>query len=312
MKVNEVFDFLDQEEIDFEILNSISVSDEIDLKFFSLRSPKNGGIYFNELETIDIPYKTLSNSILFCKKKFPDLTETIQIKVDNPQLVHYKLSSRSKEKRHPHIHSTAIISSEAKIGKDVSIGPYSIIGACQIEDGVEIRNNVTIEDNCYIGHNTVIDSNSVIGAEGLAWIWDENGQRIRQPQTGGVIIGSECYLGTDVTIVRGSLYENTMIGDGTLIAHGSKIGHGSVIESNVHLANNVSLAGSSHIMNRAFLGSACVISPHITVSEGTIVGAGAVVTKNFNEKYLSLAGVPAKIVNFDNRTKKPKGAPKTH
>jgi len=169
---------------------------------------------------------------------------------------------------------------------------------------------VVIEDNVILKKNSFIDSNSVIGAAGLAWIWDSNGNRIIQPQLGGVIIGEDCILATDVTIVRGSLSENTNIGTGTVIAHGTKIGHGSIINDHVHIANNVSIAGNANVGERCFLGSACVISSNITIADNCIVGAGAVVAKNVTENYVTLAGVPAKIIKRSNYEDKPKGAPK--
>lgn len=232
------------------------------------------------------------------------------IKVENPQLIHYKLCTFFDIPSEITIHPTAVISSEAKIGKNVHIGAFSIIGDCEIGDNVRIMHHVVVENKVTIKENVFIDSNSVIGASGMAWIWDNDRDRVLQPQLGGVIIEPFVKIGTDVTVVRGSLSENTLIGSYTVIAHGSKIGHGSKISEKVHLANNVSLAGNSIVEAFAFLGSGCIVSSNIRISKGTIVGAGAVVTKIYDDPNLILAGVPAKVKKSNNYNEKPNGAPK--
>ncbi len=45
-----------------------------------------------------------------------------------------------------------------------------------------------------------------------------------------------------------------------------------------------------------WLGSNCVILPGVELGDHTIVAAGAVVTKSFDEGDIMLAGVPAKII----------------
>ena len=157
--------------------------------------------------------------------------------------------------------------------------------------------------------NTEIEPNSYIGANGVAGMWDETGKRIGQPQFGGVIVEEDCFIGSDVSIVRGSVNEETLIKRGTLIAHGTKIGHGSEIGEECHLANNVSLAGNARIGSRSFLGSACVLSSHVSIANDCVIAAGAVVAKSFTDPFLVLAGVPAKIIDKVLDDKKFNGIP---
>ena len=252
----------------------------------------------------------IHDSVIITDSEHDPVNNNIYLITSNPQLIHYKISSTLETKRAPGIHPTAIIHPEANIDKSAHIGPFCIIGKAIIQQDVVLQSHITIADRVIIKSGTVIEGNSYIGARGMAWIWDEQGNRIMQPQIGGVIIEENCLLGTDITIVRGSLSENTIIGSETVIAHGSKIGHGSHVGKQVHFANNVSLAGNAHIGNRVFLGSACVISSHVKIPEGCIVGAGAVVNKTFEEENITLAGVPAKIINKNNFESKPTGAPK--
>ena len=307
MHLIDILQILDKENFNYQLEASV-VLDKNDI--FSPASTKaliENGIYYiqapkpaNEIN--------IKQSVIFCSQRLG--TQNHEIIVTNPQLVHYVLTGYFLQKKEPIIHSTALISPDAIIGKGVNIGPYSIIGNCIIGDNVDIRSHVVIEDKVSIGDNTIIDSSSVIGAAGLAWIWDDHGNRIVQPQLGGVVIGNDCILGTDITVVRGSLSENTCIGSYSVMAHGTKIGHGAQVGSLVHMANNVSVAGNAVIGDSSFLGSAAVVSSNIIIPKNTIIGAAAMVNKNFDEEYLTLAGVPAAIIKKNNFESKPNGAPK--
>lgn len=307
MKIKDILHTLDLEKFSYTFEAANFIHPGIEFSPASMRRLIDNGIYFMQspqpAEKI-----TIRNSVIICTQKLG--TNNHEIIVENPQLTHYVLTGYFAEKRNPVIHPTAQISPNAQIGKEVNIGPYSIIGDCIIGDNVDIRSHVVVEDMVCIGNNTKIDSSSVIGAAGLAWIWDDDGRRIIQPQLGGVIIGNDCILGTDITVVRGSLSENTVIGSYTVMAHGTKIGHGSQIGQYVHMANNVSIAGNAVIGDSSFLGSAAVVSSNIVIPPHTIVGAAAMVNKNFEEEYLTLAGVPAGIIKRDNFKNKPNGAPR--
>lgn len=306
--LKDILAFLEENNIRYQLINKFDL-DTYTFQPASLKKIIPQGIYFFSQQISPEVTQSIHNSVLFVSEELQAST-CVQIIVENPQLTHYKISALFKPTAPSSIHTSVIIDEKAIIGKNVHIGPYSVIGACVIEDNVVIKNNVTIEDNVTLKKNVYIDSNSVIGAGGLAWIWDDEGKRVLQPQLGGVLIEEDCIIATDVTIVRGSLSENTKIGQGTVIAHGTKIGHGTQVQENVHMANNVSIAGNAYIGNRAFLGSASVISSNISVPDDCIVGAGAVVTKSFKEPFITLAGIPATIIKTENYTEKPKGAPK--
>lgn len=309
MTLEQILATLTEVNIPFEVGANSTRETGITYKPASLNKEIPNGIYFFQGAPSEWKH-SIRGSVLFTKQ--PLGTENIEIVVTNPQLAHYKLTQFFLPAQPVGIHPTAIISEKAQIGRDVYIGPYSIIGDCILGDRVRINNHVVIEDRVEIKNDCFIDSNSVIGAGGMAWIWDDDGKRIMQPQIGGVIIEAHCILATDVTIVKGSLSENTTIGPYTVIAHGTKIGHGSQVGSKVHMANNVSLAGNAVIGDSSFLGSACVISSNVVIPPHTIVGAAALVNKNFREEYLTLAGVPAGIIRKNNYEAKPQGAPQPY
>jgi len=304
MTLEHINGFLNENMIDFKVINQ---TENLGVEPASLKHIIPNGLYYVVGELKD-NISTINKSIIITDSSFE--TENTLIIVENPQLVHYKLCHLFVESKTPEIHKTAIIHPEAVIGNSVSIGPYCVIEKCVIEDHVTLQSHVVIKENTVLKKHVFVDSHSCIGAPGLAWIWDEHGERVKQPQLGGVIIEEDCHLATDITVVRGSLSESTTIGKSTVIAHGTKIGHGAIIGEHVHMANNVSLAGNAVIGDRSFLGSASIISSNIKIPENTIVGAGAMVNKNFTESYCTLAGIPAKVIKTENYKNKPKGAPK--
>ena len=304
MNLESVLKFLEENKILYKLFNP---DYKPVYKAASIKKIINNGLYFIS-GSFDI--SEIQNSIIITSDRI-ETTNTLII-VDNPQLVHYKLCASFVEVEKPFIHPTAIIHPEAIIGKNASIGPYCVLEKCEIGNNVALKSHVVIYKDSILKDNVSIDSNSCIGASGLAWVWDENGSRVMQPQLGSVLINSGCYIATDVTIVRGSLSETTTIGRDTVIAHGTKIGHGAQVGENVHMANNVSLAGNAVVGDRSFLGSASIISSNILIPNNTIVGAGAMVNKNFTDEFTTLAGIPAKIIQSKNYLNKPKGVPSPH
>jgi UDP-3-O-[3-hydroxymyristoyl] glucosamine N-acyltransferase len=308
--LKDIEDFLVKTGYDFSIKGEVPKSNGS----YSLSSSRNKidhGLYYFTAASIE-EADQISNSILLTDASELWGSNNIIITVKYPQLIHYKLALSKESKINPSIHPTAIINPKAQIAASAHIGPFCIIEECLIGENVSLLGHITVNNNCEIRANSIIESHSVIGARGMAWIWDESGNRVMQPQIGGVIIEEDCILGTGIAIVRGSLNENTIIGKGTVMAHGTKIGHGCIIGKHVHFANNVSIAGNATIGDRVFLGSGCVVSSNVTIGEGCIIGAGAVVHKSIMDTYCTIAGVPAVIIKRNNFESKPKGAPKPY
>lgn len=309
ISLTEITDYLKKEQISYIAHIPDHWSDDTPLTFASAKHLIPKGFYFVDRQYLAI-INALRDSVILTNAEHLAGDSNVILVVDNPQLIHYKLAAAFTKLPNKGIHKTAIVSEEAIVHESAYIGPYCILEACEIGPHVQLLGHVTVRKNVTIKAHSIIEGNSVIGARGMAWIWDEDGTRIMQPQTGGVIIGEHCTIGTDISIVRGSLTENTQIGDHTIIAHGTKIGHGSQIDPYVHIANNVSLAGNAHIGERTFLGSACTVSSNVRIAPNCIVGAGAVVSKSIEQEYATIVGVPAKVIKVDNYKDKPKGAPK--
>jgi UDP-3-O-[3-hydroxymyristoyl] glucosamine N-acyltransferase len=270
-----------------------------DLRFCSAFAQEDRGIYFWDGEAP--PSFAHQDIVVIAPQVWPGDLACVLVTA-RPQSAYYRLMRHffAQTQAPQGIHPTAIVSPGARIAGSAFIGPYCVIGECEIGPGSHLDAHVVVHDHATIGSRVRIESHSTIGATGVAWVWDQ-GERIVQPQIGGTRIGDDCFLGTDVTVVRGSINEVTTLGSGCVIAHGSKIGHGSVIGSEVHFANNVSVAGNCRIGDRAFLSSACVLRPRISLAHGVTVGAGAVVTRDVDETGVVVSGVPARTMPSKDR-----------
>ena len=239
----------------------------------------------------------LQKCSLICKESFnPNLDNVNIIKSKNPQLDFYKLSLEYKkdylEENKLEFINDYYLHKEAVIGNNVTIGKGSVVGKCIIEDNVKISPNVVIYSETLIKSNVVIEANTVIGAEGIMWVRD-NEEKVYLHQLGGVVIEKKCKIGSNVTIVRGSANENTIIGEGTCMAHGTLVGHGSVIGKNNHFANNVSLGGGVKICDNCFFSSGVVLSAGCIIEDIILVGSGGVLNGNIKKSGVYV-GVPAK------------------
>ncbi|UJH92524.1 hypothetical protein LZ575_08560 [Antarcticibacterium sp. 1MA-6-2] len=301
-----IISFLKENQVKYELHGEL----HSDYKISSIFFPEKNGFYFMENE---VKIEQFNNSLFLANHKeiIKNFNGNGVIKIgERPQVIFYKLLNYYfKEKSNGKISNLSSIHPEAVIGKNVQIDAFVVVGKCKIEDEVIIKSNSVIEDKSTLQVNVIIESNCTIGATGIAWVWDKNGERITQPQLGGVLIKKDCIIGANSVIVRGSLNENTMLGNNAVIAPGAKIGHGCVLEDNVHLANNVSLAGNVKVGQNTFVGSGAVISPKIEIPRNTIIGAGAMVNKNFVKENCTLVGVPAKVLYEDNSLNAGKGVP---
>jgi acetyltransferase-like isoleucine patch superfamily enzyme len=134
----------------------------------------------------------------------------------------------------------------------------------------------------------------------------------------GCKIGGNTKIGTFVEIQKGAsigarckISSHTFICEGVDIEDGVFIGHGVMFTNDIY-PKAVDAEGKlqteadwklicTRVKARVSIGSNATILCGITIGEGALVGAGAVVTKDVPD-YAIVAGVPARIVG-DVRTK---------
>jgi acetyltransferase-like isoleucine patch superfamily enzyme len=181
-----------------------------------------------------------------------------------------------------------------KIGKDARIFEPVTIGFPSRENlnttdfiGVQIGNNavlrsgtilycdVIIGDNFQTGHNVIIREKTGIGndvAVGTA-----------------TVIEGQCRIGNNVSI-QSMVYipTDTIIGDNVFI------GPNTVLTNDRYPPTRIGGLKGPRIMQGAAIGANVTLLPGVTVGEGALVAAGAVVTKDVPARTLAI-GTPAAI-----------------
>lgn len=111
------------------------------------------------------------------------------------------------------------------------------------------------------------------------------------------VIGSYVYIATNVII------SSSHIGNYSSIGPGAKIGLGEHDHSDISTSLKVSdkkkslLDGHCSIGNDVWVGGGAVILRGVSIGDGAVVGANAVVTKDV-EPFSIVGGVPAKLIKY--------------
>lgn len=109
-------------------------------------------------------------------------------------------------------------------------------------------------------------------------------------------IGRHVKIDEGVVICSGSqITTDIKIGAHTNIHLGAVIGHDSNLNSYVTIYPNASISGNVTLNQGAEIGTSSVIIPKVNIGKWTIIGAGAVVTKNVANNCIAV-GVPAKVI----------------
>lgn len=189
-----------------------------------------------------------------------------------------------------HIAKQAVLEESVSLGNDVYIGPYVVIGEnTHVDDRSKILanaylgNNVKIGKNCQIypyaviyddveiGNNVIIHSGAIIGADGFGYKF-RNGQHVKVPQVGNVIIGDDVEIGANTCVDRGAL-GSTVIGAGSKIDNLVQIGHNNKVGKGVIMCGHTGVSGSCTIEDYAILAGSAGIADHVTIGRGAVVMA---------------------------------------
>lgn len=207
------------------------------------------------------------------------------------------------------VHSSAVVSPDAKLGQGVSInanavieagaeiGDGTVIGAgCYIGHDVKIGAgsllypNVTVMYRCVIGRKAVIHPGVVIGGDGFGFIPTKQGL-VKVPQTGIVQIDDDVEIGANTTIDRARfgktwIKSNVKIDNQVMVAHNVVIGESSI------LVAQCGIAGSAELGRGVVLAAKSGVNGHITLGDGVQVAGTSGVVKSLPAGAIAL-GTPA-------------------
>ena len=179
---------------------------------------------------------------------------------------------------------TIFFSKDTRIGKNVIIEPYVVIG-----QKVKIGNNVTIKSFSHL-ENCKIENKVDIGPYA----------RIRP----GVVLKSGSKIGNFVEIKKSTLGINSKVNHLTYIGD-SEIGKSVNIGAGTITCNYDGVKKSkTKIKDNVFVGSNSSLVAPLTIEEGSMIGAGSVITKNVKKKSLALTrSLQTEIKNYKRKSK---------
>lgn len=181
------------------------------------------------------------------------------------------------------------------IHPSVKLGQNVVIeNGCKLAEGVVIEHNVVIHAGTSIGKNSRIRSCSSIGGDGFGFERLEDGTPLRFPHLGGVVIGQDVEVGSCTAVARGTL-SDTLIDDYVKIDNLVHVAH------NVHIKQGAFIIACAELSGGVVVGKNVWVAPNscthqkINIGDNSLVGLGAVVTKNVPENTV-FAGNPAKKI----------------
>lgn len=266
----------------------------------------DGTDHLKQAEQSEAAAVLVSKSIEQLNKPFIQVTEPFQAFI---QLLKHFYPTPAPQ---PGIHPTAVIADNVMLGENISIGPYVIIESdsrigdnCVIKSHVHIGNHVTIGQNTtlhphvtiydysQIGERITIHASSVVGSDGFGYT-AENGQHVKIPHVGRVVIEDDVEIGASTIIDRATIGE-TIIGKGTKIDNLVQIAHSVKLGQHNILCAFTGIAGSTHSGNHVIFAAGVGVSDHVRIDDEVILGARAgVPPKKHLKRGLIYLGAPAR------------------
>jgi acetyltransferase-like isoleucine patch superfamily enzyme len=121
---------------------------------------------------------------------------------------------------------------------------------------------------------------------------DDDGNNIRLPHLGGVIIGNYVEIGSLTTVCSGTI-EPTRISNHCKIDDHVHIAHNIVMDDNCIIVACAEISGSVHLEPGVWVGPNSATVEGLTLAADTLLGVGAVVTRSTEPNGI-YAGNPAK------------------
>ncbi|SES84874.1 UDP-3-O-(3-hydroxymyristoyl)glucosamine N-acyltransferase [Thalassotalea agarivorans] len=190
------------------------------------------------------------------------------------------------------IGANAVIEAGVVLGDNVVIGANCFVGKqAKIGDGTKLWANVSIYHKVVMGKNCLVQANTVIGSDGFGYA-NHQGNWVKIPQLGSVVIGDNVEIGAGTTIDRGAL-DDTQIHDGVIIDNQVQIAHNVVIGQNTAVAGSTGIAGSTVVGKNCIFGGNVGVNGHIEIADGSVFTGMAMVTKSTTAPGVYSSGMPA-------------------
>ena len=182
-----------------------------------------------------------------------------------------------------------------KIGRNKLVIKAAFLKQCKIEVVNGRNNKIFIDKGCRLtkchiviqGSNNIVTLSEFVTANNAEFYIEDNGNCIvckRHINFAGKI-HLACTEGKNITIGEDCLFSSNIV-----IRTGDS--H-SVVDN---YGNRINFAKDVKIGNHVWVGHKVLINKGVEISDNSIIGTGAVVTKAFTQSNVCIAGNPAKIV----------------
>ena len=186
----------------------------------------------------------------------------------------------------------AVIGANATVADDAIVGAGAVIGAgASVGPGTSIAPLASIGVNVRIGARCIVHSGVVIGADGFGFA-EHQGEWIKVPQLGSVVIGDDVEIGANTTIDLGTI-EDTVIEDGVKLDNLVQIAHNVHIGAHTVMAAMSGAAGSTRIGKRCKVGGATIMVGHLSICDDAMFTFASIVTKSVTEPGVYGGSLPA-------------------
>jgi len=209
----------------------------------------------------------------------------------------------------PGVHPSAVVAEDVEMGDGVSIQPNAVIEAGAklgartvigancfvgretiIGDDCLIHPNVVVRERCTLHNRVILHSGVIVGGDGFGYSF-KDGQHVKIPQTGTVIIEDDVEIGANTTVDR-ARFGRTWIQRGAKIDNLVMVAHNVIVGPGSILCGQVGVSGSSQLGSYVTLAGQVGIGGHVQIGDQSMVGAQSGAAKDIpaNARYF---GSPA-------------------
>jgi UDP-3-O-[3-hydroxymyristoyl] glucosamine N-acyltransferase len=210
------------------------------------------------------------------------------------------------------IHPTAIVSSDASIAATASVGAYAVVErfavigerakiypfayigeSSVLGDDVIVYPHAVLYQDIQLGAKSIVHAGAVLGADGFGFVWDgpRRTRRIKVPQVGRVVIGTDVEIGALTAVDRATAGE-TIVEQGVKLDNLVQVGHNCVVGEHSVIAGQTAVGGSSQVGKRNEIGGQVAINDHVVIGDDIVLAGRTGVTKDLPDSGVYW-GVPA-------------------
>lgn len=240
-----------------------------------------------------------------------ELVSTSAIVVENPHVAYAFVADwlYAEDALPAGVHPSATVAPDAQIDATAFVGPNCVVEAgavvaagCQIGPGCVIGKHVTLGEDtrlvanvtlCHgsqIGRRGILHPGVVIGADGFG-LADNDGEWVKVPQVGKVILGDDVEVGANTTIDRGAIGD-TVLGNGVKLDNLIQIGHNVHIGDHTAIAACTAVAGSARIGQHCAIGGCVGIVGHLEIADNVTITGMSHVSQAISKAGVYSSGTP--------------------